>query len=297
MWKAYRYELIAGAVILLVALAVGLRTWPITPPLQSYGEEQPRDTKYRPGGSACEPAALIKLGREAGVRAADACRREAEEFRQKTNDLIQQTRSANAAEAQTEVSNQALWMLWFQTLGGFLTLFAAIGAALYARRAAVATEATAEVTLAHSKPEVEITGNVHLQPRGADDTIQELGISARNSGYGSALGFEIRQAKLTVEGCFDDLELNGVPGPDEPRDLTDMGAGYRFPIPLEKLNNVTARDGAYSGRVVRAEITYWYRTVLGAFVEVRGNWSGRFVENRTANGEIADVEAHLIRVG
>lgn len=297
MSKLHRLEVITFGLIMIIAFAASWLTWPISPEVKVYGEEQPRNTRYRPGGTACEPADLNKLGREARIREADACRKVAEEYRQSTNDLIQQTRAANAAQAQADIASQALWMLWVQTIAGFVTLVAVIYAAVYARRAAVAAEKTTEVTLAHSKPEVEITGQVHLQPRGADETIQELGISARNSGYGSALGFEIRQVILTVEGCFDDLELNRVPGPDEPRDLTDMGAGYRFPIPLERLNNPTAREGVYSGRVVGAEITYWYRTVLGAFFEVRGNWSGKFVEHRAANGEISDVDAHLIRVG
>jgi hypothetical protein len=68
------------------------------------------------------------------------CKKEAEEYRQNTSDLIQQTRAANAAEAQADIASQQLWTGWLQTVAGLLTLAAAFGAAKFARDAAQYTK-------------------------------------------------------------------------------------------------------------------------------------------------------------
>lgn len=64
------------------------------------------------------------------------------------NDLIQQTRAADAARAQVEIASQGLWTTWFQTIGGLITLAAAIGAAAYARDAAKHGKTSAEAAMA-----------------------------------------------------------------------------------------------------------------------------------------------------
>lgn len=128
-------KLIGGAI--LIAFAIALFTWPTVPKLTDYGEANPRNRDYTAGGSECQPASLATISDwKERIRRTDACAKEAEDYRQNTDDLIQQTRAADAAQAQADIASQQLWAGWFQTIGGFLTLCAAVAAAIYAREAA-----------------------------------------------------------------------------------------------------------------------------------------------------------------
>jgi hypothetical protein len=144
---------VAALVIAALAgsAAVAWFTWPTLPTLPTYQYEAAGDGSYRPGGAACEPNAIaytFNLAEAAAKR--DACAKEAEEHRLSAGDLVQQMRAADAAAAQVALSAQALWMTFFQTVGGFLTLVAATAAAVYARSAAVTAETVARLQLASS---------------------------------------------------------------------------------------------------------------------------------------------------
>lgn len=156
MLERNRNLIVAFGVVAVVATFIGVWTWPIPPQLAAYGEENPRSGEYRPGGHECEPAALAAV-RNVGERAskADACQKEAEQYRLNTNDLIQQTRAANAAQAQANIAAQGLWTGWLQTLGGFLTLTAAVAAAIYARDAAKESKRSADEAESSRKSFIE----------------------------------------------------------------------------------------------------------------------------------------------
>lgn len=143
-----------GIVTAITAL-VGVWTWPKQPILVSYGEEHPINDQYRPGGKACEAESLaaIQDDRER-TRQAEACQKEAETYRQSTNDLVQQTRAADSAQVQVNIASQQLWTEWLQTLGGLLTLAAAVGAAIWARDAARQTEQANEIARARQAVEM-----------------------------------------------------------------------------------------------------------------------------------------------
>lgn len=140
MFRGNRLLVAALAVVGAITVAIGCWTWPISPRLTDYGEANPSNGHYRAGGHKCQPSALTAI-RDSGkrIRQTDACAEKSEEYRQQTNDLIQQTRAADAAKAQADIATQQLWTGWMQTLGGFLTLAAAVGAAIYARDAAAHT--------------------------------------------------------------------------------------------------------------------------------------------------------------
>ncbi len=174
MSDSNRLLIAALGLVALIAFGIAWSTWPSVPRLSDYGEASPRNSQYAPGGSKCEPATLaaITSARER-LREADACAKEAEEYRQNTADLIQQTRAADAAQAQADIASQVLWTGWFQTIGGFLTLCAAVAAAIYARDAAregkrsadLAVESlteTKKVTAAQLRPYVAITDDNDL---------------------------------------------------------------------------------------------------------------------------------------
>lgn len=137
MLRANRLLFLALGIVAILTAAIGVWTWPRQPTLVTYGEEGPRSSQYLPGGARCDPKAIAVISDVAErLRQADVCKKETEEYRLSTNDLIQQTRAANAARAQANIASQQLRTGWLQTLGGFLTLAAAVGAAIYARQAA-----------------------------------------------------------------------------------------------------------------------------------------------------------------
>jgi hypothetical protein len=124
--------------------SVGLWTWlkPGEPNLPRYEGFETQEPGYQPGGSGCDPSRLARLaipGREAADER-DRCSEAAEDYRLKANDLIQQTRSAEAAEAIVRLTyGQSLMALTGLILGG-ITMVAAIAAAVYARQAASETK-------------------------------------------------------------------------------------------------------------------------------------------------------------
>jgi hypothetical protein len=145
MFRGRRREYASIGTVALVAIVVGILTWPVFPSLERYRYGNPYNSQYRPGGKQCDPAVLAtgESGRER-TRDTDACKKEAEEYRQNTSDLIQQTRAADAAKAQADIASQGLWTSWLQTIGGLLTLAAAVGAAVFARDAARETRRGAD---------------------------------------------------------------------------------------------------------------------------------------------------------
>lgn len=123
---------------------------------QAYVPHVP--STYVPGGSTCGTEELAELG--FGPRA-DALRQEcaeaAEAHRLQTNDLIQQTRAADAAEFQAKVSFRTSWIMLLQTIGAFLTLCAAAAAAIYARAAAREAKRSADI----ATQEVGLVATIH----------------------------------------------------------------------------------------------------------------------------------------
>jgi hypothetical protein len=160
MSRSYWAIFAALGVAVAGSSVVGIVTYPVTPVLKTYHYEDARPGGYQPGGEACKPPALASIrDRRERESKREACAKEAEDHRVQSNDLIQQTRAADAADAQALVANQALWLVFFQTIGGFLTLIAAAAAAIYARDAAIA----ARESLGHEKETTDIDMRPWLQ--------------------------------------------------------------------------------------------------------------------------------------
>ena len=137
MSEGNRRLVLAVGVVGFLAFAIAWLTFPSIPHLDQFHYGDARSVSYRPGGRQCEPTALAATrNSKVGLDRAENCQKQAEEYRQSSDDLIQQTRAANAAEAQAKIASQGLWTAWFQTIGGFITLAAAIAAAIFARDAA-----------------------------------------------------------------------------------------------------------------------------------------------------------------
>lgn len=148
-----------------LGLAISAVLWiqlrPRQPNLPTYQNEQSANQNYRPGGSGCQPEVLAAIrDRGQAARERERCAKEAEDHRLQSNDLVQQTRAADAAQAQADLAHQMAWMGLYGTIGGFLTLLAAGMAAFYARAAAQA----AQSSLAHAADDLRPWLQISLEP-------------------------------------------------------------------------------------------------------------------------------------
>jgi len=113
-----------------------------------YEHAERGNPNYQPGGRRCQPPILAAIrDRREAASERERCAKEAEDHTLQSHDLIQQTRAADAAQAQAHLSYEMVWMGVYGTIGGFLTLLAAAAAAFYARDAARAGNKSLE----HSK--------------------------------------------------------------------------------------------------------------------------------------------------
>jgi hypothetical protein len=128
----------------LISLALGVAMFAFLAPEQPFllhGQAQNAGySNYYPGGASCDPARLRSSKQRQTDIERDRCKDAAEEHRLKSEDLVQQTRSAEANEAITELTYKQSLLMAGGTAIGFLTLVAAMFAVLYARDAARAAE-------------------------------------------------------------------------------------------------------------------------------------------------------------
>lgn len=139
--------IVAAAGIISALLFVGLNPREPNLPAYHYGERASAD--YQTGGASCDPRALATI-RDNGKATIERkrCAEAAEEHRLKSEDLVQQARAADAAQAQTWLNFYLARMALWGTIGGFLTLIAASLAAFYARDAAKASRGSLQAFVA-----------------------------------------------------------------------------------------------------------------------------------------------------
>lgn len=201
MAKNKSYLKLSIGCVAFIASIIAIITWPRVPTLEPYTDQGARAEQIRPVSLACSPVtiAAIRDGRERTSRA-DACAEKVEEHRLSTNDLIQQTRAADAAGAQAIIAGQGLWTAWFQTIGSFITLAAAIGAAIYARAAALETKRSADAADESLRYFVDIErARIVAEPIGATpyaDHIIMANLQLSNIGRSTAAIAECRSAMM-----------------------------------------------------------------------------------------------------
>ncbi|WP_156347593.1 MULTISPECIES: hypothetical protein [unclassified Sphingomonas] len=161
---------------------------PTTPILENRRFEDARTASELKQDISCQAKIIQKMPTEAARRKAVECSKEKEEQRLSTNDLIQQTRAADAAVAQTSLAAQGLWLSFVQALAAFITLVAAVAAALYARRASTSASDALDFEKARSshvdRPwlslAVSIVGN--LSKNDKDETCFKIDVHIENIG-------------------------------------------------------------------------------------------------------------------
>jgi hypothetical protein len=141
-----------GLLIVLIAVAVitpalWFQLQPRKPNLPRYEYAERATENYYPGGGSCEPSVLAAIrDNRVAARERERCSEQTEEYRLKSDDLVQQARAADAAQAQAQTAYELAWMSVYATIGGFLTLIAAATAAFYARDAARHADKSAKAT-------------------------------------------------------------------------------------------------------------------------------------------------------
>ena len=139
------WRVVVAVVGLTIALTCGWALLaPRAPDIPRSEYLRGKQSGYQAGGPECEPNRLERLVGPNAESERHACAKDAEEYRLTTEDLVQQTRSANAANLIVDLTyGQSLIAHW-GLLAGVLTMVAAVAAAYFAWRAAKATEQSVE---------------------------------------------------------------------------------------------------------------------------------------------------------
>ena len=140
MLRSYRHFILSVVGILLAASFVWIWLRPNYPVLPTNEYKKAEQGQHSPGSPACYPSRLNSLPESEAADERYRCEQAAEKHRIESDDLVQQTRAADAAVVMVGLTyNQSLMML-AGTIFGLLTLVAAFAAVLYAKRAASAAE-------------------------------------------------------------------------------------------------------------------------------------------------------------
>jgi hypothetical protein len=182
----YFVAAVVGFLVLATGIWVTLKpSYPIVPTSEYQKAE---DSKYSPGSPACYPSRLSGLPDREAADERYRCEQGAEEHRLKNDDLVQQTRSAEAAVALVGLTYNQSLMLLAGTIFGLLTLMAAFAAVLYAKRSADAAERAVRphVFLGDIKLTLPLT------------TKSKLIIQAKNHGASAAVNVQIAMGSALV---------------------------------------------------------------------------------------------------
>lgn len=136
----------------------------LQPPTSSTAQQEIQGdaSSYRPGGSDCDPQRISTLPDGEAASERDRCEQAAEQYRIESNDLAQQRRMADAAEAMNDLTFAQSRALQWQTVIVFWAFIAAVAAAIYARRAADAGRQANEIAREQQRPWV-VPGSMRSQ--------------------------------------------------------------------------------------------------------------------------------------
>ena len=188
MPRGYR-GIVAAAIglsSLALILTMSLALYPEKPNISGEIGYQEQVKGYYPGGSDCNPAKLERPSNGERSENRITCQEAAEQSRLARNDLIQQRRSADAADAMAiSAYQQTRIAAWGNLLGG-ITMVAAIAAAYYAGMAALHSEKAKEAFIEAERAILRVAGAGHLTVEGGDKPIVMFGVLFKNIGRTAA---------------------------------------------------------------------------------------------------------------
>jgi hypothetical protein len=154
MPRGYRLFLFGAVAAIASAFVIAWLSQPKEPNFAGHRGYQEQAAAYRAGGSGCEPTKIgtLPIGLRQGK--ADACAEAEEQHREAANGLIEARRSADAADTQAVMAYQQARIETWGAAVGFLTLLAALSAAIFAERAAFHTKASSEAYKARERAEL-----------------------------------------------------------------------------------------------------------------------------------------------
>ena len=219
------WRILATIAGLIAALAfVALPAWslyPEKPQLSGNTAKQEQSASYRTGGADCQPTPASDLTDGERAHRAVACQEAEEQHRLQTNDLIQQRRSADAADAMAILTyEQTRIAAWGMALG-FVTMAAAIAAAFYARSAAVHSDKSPKAFVNAERAILRVVSAREGNLTGGDRDQEVIAVTFKNIGRTSA---RVMAFGSTVTGRatrWTDVPADCeavVPGPNVPDD-------------------------------------------------------------------------------
>lgn len=220
------------AIVVLCLIAAGLFGWalqPGKPHLPAESSYQALAESYKAQHPECQLDVLRRLPQGQRELRAASCADGTELRRQANAGLVQARRQADAANAGVILAAQQTRIAAWGVVISSLTLFAALGAAWYAKQAAEA----ARNALAHDEnlASIQLRPNVLIETVDADivdGTIRDVTFTVRNSGTVPARNFKATGGwGFREEGVPVQLDLAYI---KVPRQIT-FGNSYTVSVP------------------------------------------------------------------
>ncbi len=191
MLKSERGFLAFIAICLLSAGVVWTGMRPDYPNLPSSEYKRANIGKYSPGSPTCLPSHLRSLPDGEAADEQYRCEVQAEEHRLQNDDLVQQTRSANAASAAVDLAYRQMLIELAGGIFGLLTLLAAAYAAWYAKKAAEAGHAANQIAATNHQQALSPYIAVSSASFKIDNNFQPIAhVELKNYGQSPALDVE-----------------------------------------------------------------------------------------------------------
>lgn len=175
-----------GAVYLLNIL------YPVKPVLTGNTGYITKASNYHPGGSDCEKSHVDVLPIKNRRHQIEICKQANEEYRLQTNDLIQQRRSADAADAMAILSYRQTEIAAWGIALGFVTMAAAIAAAFYARHAAIETKRSGDIAMGSDRAWLTADGIEIKQGVDPSGETKKLYVTGQFRNVGNSPALEVK---------------------------------------------------------------------------------------------------------
>lgn len=289
--------------IVLLAAIVSALLWaalePRKPNLPGYQHRESANAEYRPGGGSCQPNVLAAI-RDDSKAASERqrCAEATEDNRLKRENLIQQSRAADAAQAQAIINYDLARMAMWGTIGGFLTLIAAAVAAYFARDASRASWELLKVEQAKSASDVRL--QIYFETKRTDSAPQWITIFAKS--HVGAKAAEVSVTDVTVTTTDD--RFIGLPLTESysegPYELSHVGASrkFQFSDPSFVFPDDQMSNGAFDNIQIHVEATLNYIDPSGQRQKIPQRWAASVTTIRSPMGpyETRNLQATLERI-
>ena len=319
MLRGYRDTIAPAFGVAIAGAVLAWALYPEKPQLTGNIARQEQRSTYRAGGPDCLPSEIAALRGQERVRRAAVCQEAEEQYRLTTNDLVQQRRAADAADASAVLTYQQTRIAAWGVFLGFITMAAAIAAAWFARRAAIATEIAAkhaeqallvsEISSRHARKQITVAQQNsseqlrpylyltyivpeydHMDSIGYVGDQADLNIIVENFGQSPARHATFQAAAFIA--LEDESESKLTLGEERVHPLEDIPLGFKKDVPGYYFAGIKERHQALvagtASLIFQGELTYRYggkdlRTRFRLVASGENYVKGRFQVAATGN--------------